>query len=88
MTKIELRRISKVTAMDNFTLECEMENKEVYKYDMSFLQNEKGEIIEPLKDINFFKQVWPELGSLEWPNGFAIHGNTIARDGELIKKTT
>lgn len=87
MTTTKLRRIIKVKANDDYTLKCEMENGDVYLYDMSFLHNEKGVVIEPLKDINYFKKVWPEPGSLEWPAGFAIHGNTIARDGELIKKS-
>ncbi|MEA5450500.1 DUF2442 domain-containing protein [Leptolyngbya sp. CCNP1308] len=30
-----------------------------------------GEIFEPLKDVNFFRQVFlnPETNTIEWPNG-------------------
>ena len=84
----ELREILVVKAMDNYRLECEMENGEVYLYDMSFLKNEQGTMIRPLKKIDYFKKVWLDLGALTWPNGFSIHGNTIARDGKLIKKST
>ena len=85
---MELREIVKVKVNDDFTLECEMENGEVYLYDMSFINTESGEVTGPLRDINLFKQVWPEVGALEWPTNFGIHGNTIARDGVLIKKAT
>ena len=83
---IELRKIVQVKANDDYTLECEMENGEVYLYDMSFVCEEKGEILIPFKSINFFKQVVIEVGALEWPHGYGIHGNTVVRDGELVKK--
>ena len=83
-----IRKVFEVKANDDFTIDCEMENGEVYRYDMSFIQTDKGIMAQPLKDIDFFKRVWlDEVGALEWPNGFGIHGNKIARDGELIKKS-
>ena len=84
---IDLRRIVEVRAKDDFTLECKMENGEIYKYDMSFVKEKSGTLMLPLRDIEFFKKVWPEFGALEWPNGFGIHGDTIVRDGRLISKT-
>ena len=81
-----IRKILDVTANDNFSLTCEMENGEIYLYDMSFLKEEEGEMIEPLRDVGFFKQVWVDYGALEWPNGYGIHGNTVVREGTLLKK--
>ena len=81
-----LRRIYDVKANDNFTLECEMENGEVYLYDMSYIHKKTGRAIEPLHDVNIFRKVWIEYGALEWPSGFGLHGDTIARDGKLISK--
>ena len=62
-----------------------MENGEIYEYDMSFVHKENGEAIELLRDINLFKQVWVDYGSLEWPNGYGIHGNTVVREGKLME---
>ena len=81
-----IRKILDVTANDNFSLICEMENGEVYLYDMSFVKEEEGAVIEPLRDINLFKQVWVDYGALEWPNGYGIHGDTVVREGTLMKK--
>ena len=82
-----IRKIVKIKAMGDFTLECEMESGEVYRYDMSFINKEDGEMIEPLRNIEVFKGVWlDEIGALEWPNGYGIHGNTVVRDGVLISK--
>ena len=84
---IELIDVVSVQANDDYSLDCEMENGEIYHYDMSFIQEKKGEIFIPLKSINFFKQVFVEAGALEWPHGFGIHGSTIVKDGKLIKKS-
>ena len=81
-----IRDIYEVRATDDFKLICEMENGEVYEYDMSFVHNQSGEVIDPLKDIDFFKKVWIEYGALEWPSGYGIHGDTVARDGVLLKQ--
>ena len=81
---IKIRKIVSVAARDNFVLECVMENGEVFSYDMSFLKNENGEMVIPLKKPDFFKQVFLELGHLSWPNGYEIHANTVARDGLLL----
>ena len=81
-----IRKIIDVKAMDNFTLECEMENGEIYRYDMSFILTDNAPMIEPLKNIDFFKRVWLEYGALEWPNGFGIHGKTIVRDATPVSK--
>ena len=81
-----IRKIVDVKPMDDFFLECEMENGEVYKYDMSFILTDNATMIEPLKKIDFFKRVWLEYGALEWPNGFGIHGKTVVRDGTLISE--
>ena len=59
----------------------------IYLYDMSWLKTDNGTVVQPLKDIGYFKKVWLDLGALTWPTGFSIHGNTVARDGKLIKKT-
>ncbi|MCJ8277206.1 MAG: DUF2442 domain-containing protein [Bdellovibrionales bacterium] len=80
-----MRKILSVKSQ-NFILECEMENGDIYTYDMSFIKNESGTMIEPLKKESFFNQVFLELGSLSWPNGYEIHANTVERDGHLISK--
>ena len=82
-----IREILDVRANDDFTLECEMDNGEVYLYDMSFVNKLDGLLLTPLRDIEFFQKVWLDDGALEWPTRFSIHGNTVVRDGELIKKS-
>ena len=84
---IELREVVKVKANDDFTLECEMENGEIFLYDMSSIKNEDGEMIEPLKKIGYFKKVFIEYDCPTWPNGFNVDATNIVITGQLIKKT-
>ena len=57
-----IREIISVKASDDYSLECEMDNGEIYLYDMSFVREEEGEILIPFNSINFFKQVIIEAG--------------------------
>ena len=38
----DFREVIEVKAKDDFSLECEMENGEVYAYDMSFIKEKDG----------------------------------------------
>lgn len=88
-TMIKIRKILSVTTVrDDFVLECVMESGEVFNYDMSFLKDQSGEMVVPLKEPDFFKQVFLELGHLSWPNGYEVHANTVAQDGVLMAKAS
>ena len=82
-----IRTILEVKANDDFTLECEMENGEIYLYDMKFVNTNDWPMIQPLRNIEFFKKVWIECGCLTWPNGFNTDGDSIVIRGRLIKKS-
>ena len=80
-----IRKMIDIKANDDFVLICEMENGEVYKYDMSYLKTyEGGPMIQPLKDINFFKKVFLDYGHPTWPNGYDIDAAYIAKEGEQV----
>lgn len=72
--------------VNGYILECTMENGDVYHYDLSLIHKSSGPMVEPLKDQDFFSKVFIEMGYLSWPNGYEIHANTVAREGQLIEK--
>lgn len=78
-----MKKVISVKAFD-FYLVCTLDDGQSFKYDMSFIKLRNGEMILPLKDASFFKKVFIDSGALAWPNGYEIHGNTIARDGEKL----
>ena len=82
-----IRKIIDVKTTDDYSLICEMENGEIFKYDMSYLKTAPGPMPAPLKELNFFKQVeLEEYGNLSWPNGYEISANTVALDGKLLSE--
>ena len=83
---MRLRQIIGVK-VNKFTLECEMENGELFNYDMSFVLKEEGPMVTPLKDQSFFKKVFIEWGCVTWPNGYCIDGESIALNGKLLSKS-
>jgi Protein of unknown function (DUF2442) len=55
--------------------------------DFSFIANESGPMLEPLKEGAFFRRVFVEDGVMTWPNGYdwdpiALHDEMKAA-GEL-----
>ena len=78
-----MRKIISIKAFDYYLI-CILDDGTTYKYDMSFVLQRTGDMISPLRDLNFFKKVFIETGSLTWPNGYDIHANTVAREGQKI----
>jgi len=58
-----------VEYLEDYKLRLKFNNEEVRTVDLS--QELYGEIFEPLREIDFFKQVTvnPETNTIEWPNG-------------------
>lgn len=81
-----MRKVISVKAFDHY-LVCDLDDGNTYKYDMSFLLQRSGEMIVPLRSIDFFKKVFIDSGALAWPNDYNIHANTVERDGHKISKT-
>lgn len=78
-----MRKVISVNAFDRYLI-CELDDGNTYKYDMSFIFKKTGEMVLPLRDLDFFKKVFIESGALAWPNGYDIHANTVVRDGQKI----
>ena len=53
------------------------------------LVNEAGPMVEPLRDLAYFKRVFLEYGAPTWPNGFDIAPawlhREIAAAGSLVR---
>ncbi len=67
--RISMHDISSVTWLEEYKLRLKFDDGSVRDID---LQNELyGEVFEPLKEIQFFRQVKvnPDTRTIEWPNG-------------------
>jgi Protein of unknown function (DUF2442) len=63
-------KISKIDWLAGYRLRFRFSDDSVGEYDFSALVNENGPMIEPLRDLVYFKRVFLEHGAPTWPNGF------------------
>lgn len=73
-------RIVKVIANNDYTLLIEFKNGEKKIYDMNPLLN--FGVFKELKDISYFLQVKPFMGTISWPHGQDICPDTLYIDGK------
>ena len=73
-------RVAKVIANDNYTVLVEFENGEKKIYDMNPLLG--FGVFKELKDLSYFKQVRPFMGTISWPHGQDICPDTLYIDGK------
>lgn len=82
-------RISKVEWLSDYRLRFSFTDSSVGEFDFSELLAEQGPIIEPLRDVEFFRQVQLEDGAPTWPNGFDVAPGwlyrEIAQAGQLTR---
>lgn len=70
-------KIKDVKALDDYKLQCTFENNEIVEYDMNYILTLSTPMIDPLKDKEFFKQVFIEFGAPVWKNGYDLCPDAI-----------
>jgi hypothetical protein len=77
--------VSKAKYLYDYVLEIEFNNGEFKNVD---LQNELyGEVFEPLKDKNFFKNFFISRNTIEWKNGADFAPEFLYKIGKQTKET-
>jgi hypothetical protein len=81
-----LRNVKKVKYLERYKLELHFTNGKIKIFDMEDrLRNAKNMFI-PLKDIEFFKQVKCEYGTIVWPNGVDLCPDVLYQTSKDIPK--
>jgi hypothetical protein len=75
-------RVVRVAAKNDYTLVIEFKNGEKKIYDMGPLLN--FGVFKELKDLSYFQQVKPFMGTIAWPHGQDICPDTLYIDGKVI----
>lgn len=70
-------KIKKVKALQDYRLQCVFENGETVVYDMSYILHQSSSMLDPLKDKDFFNQVFLESGAPVWRNGYDLCPDAI-----------
>ena len=79
-------RITSATYLEDYRLRLEFSDGSIKEVDLH--QDLLGEVFEPLKDLELFKQVAlnPVSGTIEWPNGADFAPEHLYAIGKDIKK--
>lgn len=71
---------SRINWLGDHRLEFRFTDDSVGEYDFVVLVNESGPMIEPLRDVDYFKRVFLEFGAPTWPNGFDVAPEWLHRE--------
>jgi hypothetical protein len=82
-------KVSKIDWLGEHRLRFHFNDESVGECDFAKLVNETGPMVEPLRDVAYFKRVFLEFGAPTWPNGFDVapgwlHAE-IAAAGNLVR---
>jgi hypothetical protein len=65
-------KVLKIDWVRDHRLRFRFTDDSVGEYDFSTIVGESGPMVEPLRDLDYFKRVFLEFGAPTWPNGFDI----------------
>ena len=69
---IEMVKVIEVRSLGSYRLHLAFSDGSEGERDFSDIVAESGPMVEPLADEELFSQVFIELGTLAWPNGFDL----------------
>jgi hypothetical protein len=73
-------KVAKIEWMGGHRLRFSFTDGSVGEHDFSALAAEHGPMVEPLRDLNYFKRVFLEYGAPTWPNGFDLAPSWLHRE--------
>ncbi len=82
-----MKKVIKVKPQD-YKIVCEFNDGKIIEYDMTYLLEKNGPMVEPLKDESFFNQVSILDGDVIWPNGYDLNPEVIYREGRVISEAS
>ncbi len=75
-----MTKIRKATYVEAWKIRLEFSTGEVGTMDLADLVARDGAMVLPLRDPEYFRKFFLELGALAWPNGFDLSPNALYRD--------
>ena len=73
-----------VIAKDDFSILVTLEDERQVTFDLSYIKNISGPVVDPIKNINEFKKVFIRNGIVSWNTGFDIDPYYLIEHGKLL----
>jgi hypothetical protein len=77
-----------VIANEDFSILVSLENGQTVRFDMNFIKQESGPVVEPLKQFEEFKKVFVRNGVVCWPSGYDIDPYFLLERASLSKSAS
>jgi hypothetical protein len=81
-----LTKVVEIKPEDGFKLKVRFNDGTCGVHDFSKLVLESGLMLEPLREVAFFRRVTLEHGAPAWPNGFDIAPEWLRREMAALKE--
>ena len=65
-------KVSKIDWVGEHRLRFPLNDESIGEYDFAKIVEETGPMLEPLRNLDYFKRVFVEFGAPTWPNGFDV----------------
>ncbi len=84
-------KVTRLERLGGHRLRFRFTDDSLGEYDFAELVNEPGPMVEPLRELAYFKRVFLEFGAPTWPNGFDVAPEWLYREiaaaGKLARPT-
>ncbi len=81
-------KVSKIEWVNGYRLRFLFSDGCAGEFDFAAIVAEDGPMVEPLRDLDYFKRVFLEYGAPTWPNGFDVAPGWLYREiaaaGKLV----
>jgi hypothetical protein len=81
-----LTKVTKIEKLGGFRLGVHFNNGARGIHDFSGLVKKSGEMLEPLRDQEYFDRVFLEFGAPTWPNGYDMAPEWLYREMSAAKE--
>jgi hypothetical protein len=81
-----LIKVTKIDKLGGFRLGIRFNNGGCGAHDFSSLVQKPGEMIEPLRNPEYFARVFLEFGAPTWPNGYDMAPEWLYREMAAAKE--
>jgi hypothetical protein len=85
-----LTKVSSLKTLGGFRLRVRFNDGSAGEHDFTSMVNERGPMLEPLRDPVYFQRVFLEFGAPTWPNGYDMAPEWLRREmekaGELSRE--
>jgi hypothetical protein len=65
-------KVSKIDWVRSHRLRFRFTDDSIGEFDFAKIVKEPGPMVEPLRNVEYFKRVFLEFGAPTWPNGFDV----------------